>query len=64
VAKRGICGNVVEGFARRRYENVFKNALNNSLGEVARGGGRVWQGLRRIETLGCTRWLSGGDEDI
>jgi four helix bundle protein len=23
----------VEGFAKRRYENVFKNSLNDSLGE-------------------------------
>jgi four helix bundle protein len=32
-SSRGVCGNIVEGFARRRHENVFKNSLNNSLGE-------------------------------
>jgi len=32
-SSRGVCGNIVEGFAKRRYENVFKNSLNNSLGE-------------------------------
>jgi four helix bundle protein len=32
-SSRGVCGNIVEGFAKRRYENVFKNALNDSLGE-------------------------------
>ena len=32
-SSRSICGNVVEGFARRRHANVFKNSLNNSLGE-------------------------------
>ncbi len=32
-SSRSVCGNVVEGFAKRRYENVFKNSLNNSLGE-------------------------------
>jgi len=33
-SSRGVCGNIVEGFAKRRYENVFKNALNDSLGEA------------------------------
>jgi four helix bundle protein len=28
-----VCGNIVEGFAKRRYEAVFKNSLNDSLGE-------------------------------
>ena len=32
-SSRSVCGNVVEGFAKRRYEAVFKNALNDSLGE-------------------------------
>jgi four helix bundle protein len=32
-SSRGVCGNIVEGFAKRGYENVFKNSLNNSLGE-------------------------------
>lgn len=32
-SSRGVCGNIVEGFAKRRHEAVFKNALNNSLGE-------------------------------
>jgi four helix bundle protein len=32
-SSRGVCGNIVEGFAKRRHENVFKNSLNNSLGE-------------------------------
>jgi len=32
-SSRSVCGNIVEGFAKRRYEGVFKNSLNNSLGE-------------------------------
>ena len=32
-SSRSVCSNVVEGFAKRRYENVFKNSLNDSLGE-------------------------------
>jgi len=32
-SSRSVCGNVVEGFAKRRYEAVFKNSLNDSLGE-------------------------------
>lgn len=32
-SSRSVCGNLVEGFAKRRYEAVFKNALNDSLGE-------------------------------
>jgi len=32
-SSRGVCGNLVEGFAKRRYDKVFKNALNDSLGE-------------------------------
>ena len=32
-SSRSVCGNIVEGFAKRRHGNVFKNSLNNSLGE-------------------------------
>jgi four helix bundle protein len=32
-SSRSVCGNIVEGFAKRRYEAVFKNSLNDSLGE-------------------------------
>jgi four helix bundle protein len=32
-SSRSVCSNIVEGFAKRRYENVFKNSLNDSLGE-------------------------------
>jgi len=32
-SSRSVCGNIVEGFARRRYENIFKNSLTTSLGE-------------------------------
>jgi four helix bundle protein len=32
-SSRGVCGNIVEGFAKRRHQNVFRNSLNNSLGE-------------------------------
>jgi len=32
-SSRSVCGCIVEGFAKRRYEKVFKNALNDSLGE-------------------------------
>ena len=32
-SSRSVCGNVVEGFAKRRHEAVFKNSLNDSLGE-------------------------------
>ncbi len=32
-SSRGVCGNIVEGFAKRRHQNVFTNSLNNSLGE-------------------------------
>ncbi len=32
-SSRNVCSNIVEGFAKRRYENVFKNSLNDSLGE-------------------------------
>jgi four helix bundle protein len=32
-SSRSVCGNIVEGFAKRRHEAVFKNSLNNSLGE-------------------------------
>ena len=33
-SSRSVCGNIVEGFAKRRYENVFKNSLTDSLGEA------------------------------
>ena len=32
-SSRSVCSNIVEGFAKRRHEAVFKNSLNNSLGE-------------------------------
>lgn len=32
-SSRSVCSNIVEGFAKRRYTKVFKNALNDSLGE-------------------------------
>lgn len=32
-SSRSVCGNIVEGFAKRRHEAVFKNSLNDSLGE-------------------------------
>ena len=32
-SSRSVCGNIVEGFAKRRYENVFKHSLTDSLGE-------------------------------
>jgi four helix bundle protein len=32
-SSRSVCGTIVEGFAKRRYANVLKNALNDSLGE-------------------------------
>lgn len=32
-SSRNVCSNIVEGFAKRRHENVFKNSLNDSLGE-------------------------------
>ena len=32
-SSRSVCANLVEGFARRRHANVFKNSLNSSLGE-------------------------------
>jgi len=32
-SSRNVCGNITEGFARRRYQKVFKNSLNDSLGE-------------------------------
>ena len=32
-SSRSVCGNIVGGFAKRRYEAVFKNSLNDSLGE-------------------------------
>lgn len=31
-SSRSVCGTLVEGFAKRRYENVFKSALNDSIG--------------------------------
>ena len=32
-SSRNVCSNIVEGFAKRRHEAVFKNSLNDSLGE-------------------------------
>ena len=32
-SSRGVCGNIVEGFAKRRYAKVFKSSLNDALGE-------------------------------
>jgi four helix bundle protein len=32
-SSRSVCANVVEGYAKRRYENVFKSSLNAALGE-------------------------------
>jgi len=32
-SSRSVCSNIVESFAKRRYEAVFKNSLNDSLGE-------------------------------
>jgi len=32
-SSRNVCGNISEGFAKRRYQKVFKNSLNDSLGE-------------------------------
>lgn len=32
-SSRSVCGNIVEGFAKRRHASVFKNSLNNALGE-------------------------------
>ena len=32
-SSRAVCSNIVEGFAKRRHEAVFKNSLNDSLGE-------------------------------
>lgn len=31
-SSRGVCGAIVEGFAKRKHENVFKNQLNDALG--------------------------------
>lgn len=33
-SSRSVCSNLVEGFAKRRYEATLKNYLNNSLGEA------------------------------
>jgi len=32
-SSRSVCSNIVEGFAKRRYKNVLKNSLTDSLGE-------------------------------
>jgi four helix bundle protein len=32
-SSRAVCSNVAEGFAKRRHKAVFKNSLNDSLGE-------------------------------
>ena len=39
-SSRAVCSNVVEGFAKRRHEAVFKNSLSNSLGEAEET--KVW----------------------
>jgi four helix bundle protein len=39
-SSRAVCSNVAEGFAKRRHEAVFKNSLNNSLGEAEET--KVW----------------------
>lgn len=39
-SSRAVCSNVAEGFAKRRHEAIFKNALNNSLGEAEET--KVW----------------------
>ena len=39
-SSRAICSNIAEGFAKRRHEAVFKNALNNALGEAEET--KVW----------------------
>jgi len=33
-SSRSVCGTIVEGFAKRKYENVFKSSLNDSLGSA------------------------------
>ena len=32
-SSRSVCANIVEGFAKRKYENIFKSSLNAALGE-------------------------------
>jgi four helix bundle protein len=32
-SSRSVCSNLVEGFAKRRYEALFKSKINDSLGE-------------------------------
>ena len=54
VYRCNICGNIVEGFAKRRHEAVFKNCLNNSLGEAEET--KVWLDF----ALDC-RYLSEED---
>jgi len=39
-SSRAVCSNITEGFAKRRHEAVFKNCLNNSLGEAEET--KVW----------------------
>lgn len=39
-SSRAVCSNVAEGFAERQHEAVFKNSLNNSLGEAEET--KVW----------------------
>ena len=53
-SSRSVCGNIVEGFAKRRHEAVFKNSLNNSLGEAEET--KVWLDF----ALDC-RYLSEED---
>ncbi len=39
-SSRAICSNIAEGFAKRRHEAIFKNGLNNALGECEET--KVW----------------------
>ena len=39
-SSRSICANIVEGFAKRKYENIFKSSLNAALGESEETG--IW----------------------
>ena len=32
-SSRSVCANIGEGFAKRKYENIFKSSLNSALGE-------------------------------
>ena len=37
-SSRSVCANIVEGFAKRKYENIFKSSLNAALGESEETG--------------------------